>query len=79
MAIEQRSDSGKGGRIRLGIMGGGEGAFISAVHRVASRLDDHYDFVPSPRARQASHPIAPPDTSLIRRGRKTSARSIGRR
>ena len=28
MAIEGRSDSGKGGRIRLGMVGGGEGAFI---------------------------------------------------
>jgi phytoene/squalene synthetase len=25
--------------------GGGKGAFISAVHRVASRLDDHYELV----------------------------------
>jgi hypothetical protein len=43
MAIEGRSDSGKGGRIRLGMVGGGEGAFIGAVHRIASRLDDHYE------------------------------------
>jgi predicted dehydrogenase len=45
MAIEGRSDSGKGGRIRLGMVGGGEGAFIGAVHRIASRLDDHYELV----------------------------------
>src|SRR5580765_688305 len=32
-------------RIRLGMIGGGEGAFIGAVHRVAARLDDRYDFV----------------------------------
>ena len=32
-------------RIRLGMVGGGEGAFIGAVHRMAARLDDHYDFV----------------------------------
>ena len=45
MAIEGRSDSGKGGRIRLGMVGGGEGAFIGAVHRLAARMDDHYDLV----------------------------------
>ena len=32
-------------RIRLGMVGGGEGAFIGAVHRIAARLDDHYVFV----------------------------------
>jgi predicted dehydrogenase len=45
MAIGGRSDSGKSGRIRLGMVGGGEGAFIGAVHRIASRLDDHYELV----------------------------------
>ena len=32
-------------RIRLGMVGGGEDAFIGAVHRMAARLDDHFDFV----------------------------------
>ncbi|WP_065754417.1 Gfo/Idh/MocA family protein [Bradyrhizobium paxllaeri] len=32
-------------RIRLGMVGGGEGAFIGAVHRIAARLDDRYAFV----------------------------------
>jgi predicted dehydrogenase len=32
-------------RIRLGMVGGGEGAFIGAVHRIAARLDDRYEFV----------------------------------
>ena len=27
------------------MVGGGEGAFIGAVHRIASRLDDHYELV----------------------------------
>ena len=31
-------------RIRFGMVGGGEDAFIGAVHRIAARLDDHYDF-----------------------------------
>src|SRR4051812_26819447 len=32
-------------RIRLGMVGGGQGAFIGAVHRIASRLDDRYTLV----------------------------------
>ncbi len=31
--------------IRLGMVGGGEGAFIGAVHRMAARLDGHYELV----------------------------------
>ncbi len=34
-----------GDRIRLGMVGGGRDAFIGAVHRIAARLDDHYDLV----------------------------------
>ena len=36
---------GKPRRLRLGMVGGGEGAFIGAVHRIALRLDDHYELV----------------------------------
>jgi len=32
-------------RIRLGMVGGGNDAFIGAVHRYASRLDDRYELV----------------------------------
>jgi predicted dehydrogenase len=32
-------------RIRLGMVGGGEGAFIGAIHRIAARLDDRYELV----------------------------------
>ncbi|MBR1200848.1 Gfo/Idh/MocA family oxidoreductase [Bradyrhizobium sp. AUGA SZCCT0240] len=32
-------------RIRLGMVGGGEGAFIGAVHRIAARLDDRYELI----------------------------------
>jgi len=32
-------------RVRLGMVGGGEGAFIGAVHRMAARLDDRYELV----------------------------------
>ena len=32
-------------RLRLGMIGGGQGAFIGAVHRIASRIDDRYELV----------------------------------
>ncbi|MEO1103954.1 MAG: Gfo/Idh/MocA family oxidoreductase, partial [Pseudomonadota bacterium] len=32
-------------RIRLGMVGGGEGAFIGAVHRLVARMDDRYTMV----------------------------------
>jgi predicted dehydrogenase len=34
-----------GRRLRLGMVGGGQGAFIGAVHRMAARLDDRYELV----------------------------------
>ncbi|MEM7256593.1 MAG: Gfo/Idh/MocA family oxidoreductase [Pseudomonadota bacterium] len=46
MAIEgnQNADNNSG-RIRLGMVGGGNDAFIGAVHRIASRIDDRYELV----------------------------------
>ena len=44
MSIEGRSERFTG-RIRLGMVGGGQGAFIGAVHRIAARLDDRYELV----------------------------------
>jgi predicted dehydrogenase len=32
-------------KLRLGMVGGGDGAFIGAVHRIAARLDDCYEVV----------------------------------
>jgi predicted dehydrogenase len=32
-------------KLRLGMVGGGQGAFIGAVHRLSARMDDKYDFV----------------------------------
>ncbi|MEO0498369.1 MAG: Gfo/Idh/MocA family oxidoreductase [Pseudomonadota bacterium] len=32
-------------RLRLGQVGGGQGAFIGQVHRIASRIDDRYELV----------------------------------
>ncbi|MEQ8401283.1 MAG: Gfo/Idh/MocA family oxidoreductase [Roseitalea porphyridii] len=44
MAIEGRDDIA-GRPIRLGMVGGGRDAFIGAVHRIASRIDGHYQLV----------------------------------
>lgn len=41
MDIEGHRDEAVG-RIRLGMVGGGQDAFIGAVHRIAARLDDNY-------------------------------------
>lgn len=45
MAIEGRQDKAGSARVRLGMVGGGEGAFIGGVHRLAARMDGQYDFV----------------------------------
>ncbi len=45
MAIEGARATTVGRRLRLGMVGGGQGAFIGAVHRIAARLDDEYELV----------------------------------
>ena len=45
MAIEGKGDGKLGRRLRLGMVGGGQGAFIGAVHRIAARMDDRYELV----------------------------------
>ncbi|MBY4610197.1 Gfo/Idh/MocA family oxidoreductase [Rhizobium sp. 9T] len=45
MAIEASSEQTREPRIRLGMVGGGAGAFIGAVHRIAARIDDQYDLI----------------------------------
>ena len=32
-------------RLKLGMVGGGQGAFIGGVHRIAARIDDRWDLV----------------------------------
>jgi predicted dehydrogenase len=32
-------------RLKLGMVGGGQGAFIGAVHRIAARIDGRFDLV----------------------------------
>ena len=45
MTIEGSSSVAAPRRIRLGMVGGGQGAFIGGVHRIAARLDDRYELV----------------------------------
>ena len=45
MAIEASKTGERIPKIRLGMVGGGSGAFIGAVHRMAARIDDHFDLV----------------------------------
>ena len=61
MAIEGRSDAvkGGGGRVRLGMVGGGEGAFIGAVHRLAARMDGITNWSPGRCRRRRRSRAAP--------------------
>ena len=44
MTANSASDGAKR-RLRLGMVGGGPGAFIGAVHRIAARMDDRFELV----------------------------------
>ncbi|HEX2665348.1 MAG TPA: Gfo/Idh/MocA family oxidoreductase [Candidatus Acidoferrum sp.] len=41
----ESAKQGKPRRLRLGMVGGGPGAFIGGVHRIAARMDDRYELV----------------------------------
>jgi len=43
--VSASKSSGGSGPIRLGMVGGGQGAFIGGVHRIASRLDGEFVLV----------------------------------
>ncbi len=45
MMMESIKSGASNRRLRLGMVGGGPGAFIGAVHRIAARLDDCYELV----------------------------------
>jgi predicted dehydrogenase len=40
-----QAKAGRRRRLRLGMVGGGQGAFIGGVHRLAARMDDRYELV----------------------------------
>ncbi|EAS50659.1 NAD-binding oxidoreductase [Aurantimonas manganoxydans SI85-9A1] len=41
----EEQDTARPRRIRLGMVGGGQGAFIGGVHRIAARIDDRFELV----------------------------------
>jgi predicted dehydrogenase len=43
--VSAAKSNSNAGPVRLGMVGGGRGAFIGAVHRIAARLDGHYELV----------------------------------
>src|SRR5947209_9320319 len=45
-------------RLRLGMVGGGHGAFIGGVHRIAARLDDRYELVAAALSSDADRSLA---------------------
>ena len=45
MTANTKSTDATNRRLRLGMVGGGPGAFIGAVHRIAARLDDRFELV----------------------------------
>ncbi len=45
MTANPRATDASNRRLRLGMVGGGPGAFIGAVHRIAARLDDRFELV----------------------------------
>ncbi len=45
MAIEGSKSERKEGPIRYGMVGGGQGAFIGGVHRIAARMDGEFELV----------------------------------
>ncbi len=57
MPAEPKKES-KHGRLRLGMVGGGPGAFIGAVHRIAARMDDRYELVAAALSSDAQRSLA---------------------
>ena len=72
-------------RIRLGMVGGGEGAFIGAVHRIAARLDDRFELVAGAfssdpaRARRSAEALGVPRSydDFVTMAREEAARADG--
>ncbi|GAB2920390.1 Gfo/Idh/MocA family oxidoreductase [Paraburkholderia jirisanensis] len=54
-------------RLRLGMVGGGQGAFIGAVHRMAARLDDCFEMVAGALSSDAQRAQASADDAHIAR------------
>jgi predicted dehydrogenase len=63
MAIDASSSASANRRLRLGMVGGGPGGFIGAVHRIAARIDDRFELVAAAlssnpgKSREAAHDL----------------------
>ena len=63
MAINATPTSNSNRRLRLGMVGGGPGGFIGAVHRIAARIDDRFELVAAAlssnpeKSRKAAHDL----------------------
>ena len=58
-------------KIRYGMVGGGRGAFIGAVHRIAANIDGQIELVcgafsSNPRKSKASGKVLPAGQALLR-------------
>jgi predicted dehydrogenase len=60
-------------RLRLGMVGGGPGAFIGAVHRIAARLDDRYELVAAALSSNAERGLAAAEELHIPRAYRSFA------
>ena len=58
MTIEGSAATAQPRRLRLGMVGGGQGAFIGGVHRIAARLDDAYELVAGALSSDAARAIS---------------------
>jgi predicted dehydrogenase len=59
MTIEAAAEVGaRAPRLKLGMVGGGRGAFIGAVHRIAARIDDQYELVAGALASEPERALA---------------------
>src|SRR5438067_13389875 len=63
MSTDTKQAGNSNRRLRLGMVGGGPGAFIGAVHRIAARMDDQFELVAAAlssdpaRSRAAAHDL----------------------
>ena len=52
-------------KLKLGMVGGGSGAFIGEVHRIASRIDDRFELVAGALSSNPEKAFSGLDLSLI--------------
>ena len=77
MAIEASGHDRTGDRIRLGMVGGGQGAFIGAVHRIAARIDWQFELVAGALSSEPARAKASPWNSASRPKDPTIVRGDG--